>query len=174
MKTLFTYYYRLVVVAHVEFPNFKHKSTFDDKNSRKHSRRRILYSTDSRAAFECRELLEVRLYIRLHIFIISQPRHCCNRLLFENIIVVFSLYYDYNNFFFFYFSSPSCSSSCLKQTCFLYLYYTYGWFYTWLNLFRCFFLFRGKCYSESVRSCGIFCVPVQSLSCVFHIECSVT
>lgn len=49
-----------------------------------------------------------------------------------------------------------------------YLYYTYdGWFYT-----RCeFFLhFGGKCYTpRSGGTCGIFCVPVQSLSCVFHI-----
>lgn len=34
-----------------------------------------------------------------------------------------------------------------------------------------FFLhFGGKCYTpRSGGTCGIFCVPVQSLSCVFHI-----
>lgn len=52
-----------------------------------------------------------------------------------------------------------------------YLYYTYGGSILDVKLIS--FFFRWE--SVTVRgNCGIFCVPVQSLSCVFHIECSVT
>lgn len=46
-----------------------------------------------------------------------------------------------------------------------YLYYTYDG--SILSFFFC-----GKCYSA--LNCGIFCFPGRSLSCVFHIEYSVT
>lgn len=86
-------------------------------------------------------------------FLVARCRHWYY---WQNIIVVFH-FCDYNNFFFFFFSNKHDS----------YLYYTYGWFYTRLN-----FIFVE---SVTVRGiAGIFCVPVQSLSCVFHIECSVT